>query len=88
MCNKETVFTKSAQKSHMLQFYSVYPFHWHCCHSSCLRVGDFDFSNLKGHDAMPCIFPLFEESHLAVGGWVYIETPARKMALSHTYFCR
>ena len=23
-----------------------------------------------------------EESHLAVGGWVYIETPAKKMALN------
>ena len=25
------------------------------------------------------------ESHLAVGDWVFIETPARKMALGHTY---
>ena len=32
-----------------------------------------------------CIFLLMEESHLAVGGCVYIEFPARKMALSHTY---
>ena len=31
-----------------------------------------------------CIFLLREESHLAVGGWVYIETPARKMALNHS----
>ena len=30
MCNNITVFTKSAQKFNMLQFYSVglYPFHW------------------------------------------------------------
>ena len=32
-----------------------------------------------------CFFLLREESHLAVGGWVYIETPAIKMALSHIY---
>ena len=29
MCNHKTVFTKSAQKLYMLQFYSVYPFHWY-----------------------------------------------------------
>ena len=30
MCNNITVFTESAQKLNMLQFYSVglYPFHW------------------------------------------------------------
>ena len=47
-----------------------------------IRFGDVDFSNLKGHDE--CILFLMEESHLAVGGWIYIETPARKIALSHT----
>ena len=31
-----------------------------------------------------CFFLLREESHLAVGGWVYIETPARKMVLNHS----
>ena len=82
MCNNKTVFTKSAQKSHMLQFNSVYPFHW----INSAGIVDVDFSNLKGHDA--CIFLLMEESQLAVGGWVYIETPARKIALIHIYFCR
>ena len=28
MCNHKTVFTKTAQKLYMLQFKSVYPFHW------------------------------------------------------------
>ena len=31
-----------------------------------------------------CFFLLREESHLAVGDRVYIKTPARKIALSHT----
>ena len=31
------------------------------------------------------IFLLREESHLAMGGWVYIETPTRKMALNHGF---
>ena len=59
MCNNITVFTKSAQKCNILQFYSV---------------GLILFTELT---LQACIFLLMEESHLVVGGWVYIETPAK-----------
>ena len=77
MCNNKTVFTKSAQKLYMLQFYSVYPFHWtNSAGIFIIAHGlDVDFSNLKGHDA--CIL-LMKESHLSEGDWVYIETPAKQ----------
>ena len=85
MCNNITVFTKSAQKLTVLQCrpisFSLNKLCRHLCHSSLLKVGDADFTNLKDHDA--CIFLLMEESHLAVGCWVYIETPAKNGIKSH-----
>ena len=84
MCNNITVFTKSAQKLNMLQFYS--PFHW--INSAGIFVilhGLEELEMLIMMLADACIFLQKKESLLAVGGWVYIENPARKMALSHTY---
>ena len=74
----------------MLQSYSVFPFHLINSAGIFVIVHGLELEMLTSViqiDMMlddACVFLLKEESHLALGGWVYIETPARKMALSET----
>ena len=87
MCNHNNVFTKSAQKLYVtvleitVYMYILFTGIFVILHGLELEM----LTSVIMMLADTCIFLLMEEFHLAVGGCVYIETPARKMALSHTY---